>query len=386
MGSITRREFARQSALAGLGLASFLAGCSGGRQKPDLGRLTPLSGSPAPKSLVVCQDGTWDTPRDRSNVIKLYEALIGNRERYVYYHAGVGQFGERLSGGDTGLGTSRLIMDAYEFLSINYTAGDRIYLFGFSRGACAVRSLASFIDKCGLVPVAGLSDADRRKQIRRAYALYLACHNQSQLEALRQESTYPCEVEMVGVWDTVGALGTHLVEVEGLNDLLEGLHDMAPHKTLRHGYHAVAIDERREDFRVTLWGSERVDLEEVWFAGVHSNVGGDYPDSRLSDIALNWMVARARCHSLRFGAAGPIASVPWPHAAKDRFGLQESWKEPLRQQRRLAPEGRIPSGATLHWTVPGLLESAGYEPRNLITGPTRSVYRIIPDDGACDRR
>jgi uncharacterized protein (DUF2235 family) len=392
MSAVTRRDFSRRAMSAGLGLAGLMMGCSRSMQSP---RASTLSApEPGPKALVVCQDGTWDSfdghldaSATASNVAKLYAALVDDDPRQVkYYHDGVGQFGDRVLGGDLGAGTSKRIMAAYEFLSTNYADGDRIYLFGFSRGAFAVRSLASFIDKCGLVNAARVKQehGDLHARIGEAYEVYLSCHNPAETERLRlRATTIPaCPVEMVGVWDTVGSLGAHVIKLPLAQRLVEGLHDVEPHESLRHGYHALAIDERREDFYPTPWGRPRHGLEEVWFAGVHSNVGGGYADSRLSDIALNWMMAKAQCHGLRFTKA-LVPTTLRLGGVKDRYGLEESLKPGMAERIRLGDGHQIPRQQMVHWSVPRLIDTTGYAPRNVGSASMRDVYRITPDDDGC---
>src|SRR5262249_19972562 len=142
MGRLTRREFTKVAALTSLGAMAFLTGCTRSFQKPDLRALSMAPPATEPKALVVCQDGTWNSfdgdPGDSAeitNVARLYGALSGSSRQRVYYHNGVGQFGDRIAGGDLGAGLSQRIIVAYEFLCKNYSRGDQIYLFGFSRGA-----------------------------------------------------------------------------------------------------------------------------------------------------------------------------------------------------------------------------------------------------------
>jgi hypothetical protein len=184
----------------------------------------------------------------------------------------------------------------------NYSVGDEIYLFGFSRGAYTVRSLAGLIRNSGLLRI---HHADREAE---AYALYRdrdpAKHpNADAARDFRARYSYdPLEITCIGVWDTVGALGlpVEFFHID-VHDRFR-FHDVTLSSRVRNAFHALAIDERRKPFAPTLWEQPVEDmqrnwLEQAWFSGVHSNVGGGYPDSALSDVTLHWMIDRvqSRC-------------------------------------------------------------------------------------------
>ena len=273
------------------------------------------------KKIVVCSDGTWNKPgiKDRgkpvkTNVQKIYEAIntgTSQTPQLKYYGQGVGTgftLGDMILGGSTGLGIDANIMNAYKFLMWNYEPGDEIYLFGFSRGAYTVRSLAGFIRNCGIMQPGYLHliseaynlyrdrssithpDSDLMKSFKRAYGI-------------NQEETF---IHFIGVWDTVGALGIPLKWFDIMNRRYQ-FHDVTISSQIKYAYHALAVDEKRKTFTPTLWqlspkavedGSQI--SEQVWFPGVHSNVGGGYADSGLSDIALQWMIDKARNTGLEF--------------------------------------------------------------------------------------
>ena len=272
------------------------------------------------KRLVVCCDGTWNRPDQVSggvgcptNVTKLALGLApedqwGNPQ-LLHYERGVGtgRF-ERLRGGAFGLGLSRNIRSCYRFLAACYEPGDELYLFGFSRGAFTARSLA------GLVRNSGILDRRHVDRVDDAYALYRARRPDSHPRGIearifrRMHSHDDCTVRMIGVWDTVGALGiplrgAHLIP--WLNRRWQ-FHDTDLSSRVTAAFHALAIDERRGPFGPTLWRKqpEATDqtLEQVWFAGAHSDVGGGYPEPELAEIALLWMVDRARACGLEFDA------------------------------------------------------------------------------------
>jgi uncharacterized protein (DUF2235 family) len=193
-------------------------------------------------------------------------------------------------------------MDCYRFLVHNYNPGDQLFFFGFSRGAYTVRSLAGFIRNCGLIR------REHAAQIPAAFRLYRKRSRSSSPDAdepIRFRSDFAVAditpIEFVGVWDTVGALGIPVPFWGTLGKKEFLFHDTAPSKIIQHARHAVAIDEDREDFLPTLWSSKPdFDLQQVWFAGVHSDVGGGYTDRGLSDCASRWMLGQAEGFGLQF--------------------------------------------------------------------------------------
>lgn len=272
------------------------------------------------KRLVVCCDGTWNRPDQvqgelvaPTNVTKLALGLAAEDEwgnpQLLHYERGVGTGRwERIRGGAFGLGLSRNVRSCYRFLAANYEPGDELYLFGFSRGAFTARSLA------GLIRNSGILERRHLERIDDAYALYRARRPEAhprRIEARifrRMYSHDECTIRMLGVWDTVGALGIpargwHLLP--WLNRRWE-FHDTELSSRVRAAYQALAIDERRGPFEPTLWRRQEEageqTLEQVWFAGAHSDVGGGYPEPELAEIALLWMVDRARACGLEFDA------------------------------------------------------------------------------------
>lgn len=269
------------------------------------------------KRIVVCCDGTWNKPgiTDRgqpveTNVEKVYKALNTQNplvKQVKYYGQGVGTnfaISDRIVGGSTGLGIDRNIKDAYRFLMWSYEPGDEIYLFGFSRGAYTVRSLAGFIRNCGILRPEYLG------LVNEAYRLYRdrTVHTHPDCDLMKAfKKSYAIEeetlIEFMGVWDTVGALGIPIRWFQWWNRRYQ-FHDVKLGRQVKNAYHALALDERRKVFSPALWEiNEELKMqncEQVWFPGVHSNVGGGYADSGLSDIALKWMMDKARAVGLEF--------------------------------------------------------------------------------------
>lgn len=278
------------------------------------------------KRIAICCDGTWNTPdqTDRgvaepTNVTKLADAVArtaGGAAQMLFYHPGIGTSGSwisRLYDGFTGSGISTTILEAYRFVIENYEPGDQLFLFGFSRGAFTVRSLAGLIRSCGILRHNAVY------AIPKAFRLYRArppATHPREREATLFRRTYAVEelspIEFVGVWDTVGALGNPLL----FGNLSPGnrFHDVDLSTKVRNAFQALAIDEKRRFFEATLWhqqpdGVGRQQLEQVWFCGTHSNVGGGYADARLSDIAFAWLLEKARACGL---GIDPVATDPDP--------------------------------------------------------------------------
>jgi uncharacterized protein (DUF2235 family) len=283
------------------------------------------------KRIVVCFDGTWNKPGENgdetdveTNVCRIYESLLETSpldgwKQISWYDRGVGtRFFERLRGGALGRGLDTNIKQGYAYLSTVYDDGDQIFVFGFSRGAYTGRSLVGLIRKCGLLrknvlPVVDLETRGRDEIedmlddlieetiIDQAYDIYRKRDDKAdtdEAERFRRENGREVGIKFLGVWDTVGALGVPLLAFEGFNNRKYEFHDTKLSKIVENAYHAVAIDEHRDLYDVALWEPEEPvnaprKLEQRWFVGAHSDVGGGYKDRWLSDASLRWMQERA---------------------------------------------------------------------------------------------
>lgn len=278
-----------------------------------------------PKNIVVCCDGTANEfKRDRTNVVKLFFALVKEPGvQACYYHPGVGTMAApgfatkagakiaELAGLAFGYGLNDDISHAYAFICRNFQPEDKLYLFGFSRGAYTARAVASMLHMYGLIP----SDNDRLVPyaVRMMWAIHAlqkrgkptatADPRIDQYFGLAREfkATFSrkCAPHFVGVWDTVSSVGW-------LSNPLS-LPCTSNNSDIAIGRHAVAIDERRAFFRTNLWRPSSdpalagpKDMQQVWFPGVHCDVGGGYPEaeSGLAKIALKWMLDEARLAGL----------------------------------------------------------------------------------------
>jgi uncharacterized protein (DUF2235 family) len=292
-----------------------------------------------PKKLIVCADGTWNTDNDKdqghpkiTNVARVAGALLPTDRQgipqLVHYERGVGtDIGIRIRGGSLGRGLFQNVVDAYRFLVHNYEPGDRVYLFGFSRGAYTVRSLAGLIRNSGILKRGQESFEEEAVALYRDYDPETAPDGAKSIQ-FRADHSHDVDVEFIGVWDTVGALG--IPGLDGRFRLLKGLdwqfHDVTLSGRVKNAFHALAIHEHRTDFVPTLWEQKpgsvgKQNFEQAWFSGAHSDVGGGYQEAGLSDVALEWMVHRAKNHGkLEFDEVALNLRPDAEAAGHDSFG------------------------------------------------------------------
>jgi uncharacterized protein (DUF2235 family) len=276
----------------------------------------------AVKRLIICCDGTWDRPgtKDdenntlRSNVEKIHKVIArvapDGTEQLVKYEDGVGATGglwNRVINGATGGGLDQNIVKAYRFIVEHYVHGDEIYLFGFSRGAYTARSVAGLIRNCGILQSQNVHLAQKAFNFYRDRSPDKHPDSEAAKDFIRQYS-HAAHVKFIGVWDTVGSLGIPLGWLQLFNKKKYSFHDVQLSSTIKFAFHALAIDERRRLFKPTLWqrsknsvkNKTQQHVEQVWFTGVHCNVGGGYHDERLSDLTLAWMIDRSKLADLAF--------------------------------------------------------------------------------------
>jgi uncharacterized protein (DUF2235 family) len=363
------------------------------------------------KRIIIACDGTWNRPDQvhddevtPTNVTKLALAVAdedGGTEQCVFYERGVGTGGvvDRLSGGSVGIGLSKNVLAPYRFLAQHYKPGDDLYLFGFSRGAFTARSLAGLIGNCGILRPEHLGavddafalyraraestrpDSNEARLFRRAYA-----YREKPRESEHRHAADRTPIRFLGVWDTVGALGIPIpVPVpKAVRRFLTrrwSFHDVQLGSHVWHAAHAMAIDEHRRPFEPTPFKRQRdapptQTIEQVWFAGVHCDVGGGYLDPRLADITLLWMADRAAAHGLAFKSewfhrtAAPVkdrretGEDVEPDAlgeAHDSMNPFYRLLKPLDRRLEAAPDSRVASSARLRLET----ASAEYHPKTL---------------------
>ncbi len=271
------------------------------------------------KNIVVLMDGTWDSLDQKTNgiptltnVAKIKDIVINDHARQrVYYDDGVGADDSGLSkliSGATGHKINNKIIEGYQFIMQNWTPHDSIYLFGFSRGAYTVRYIADFIAHNGLLMlVAGETSEQQFQRVEQYFNQYKKARNTEGVK-IDLSIANKCIIKMIGVWDTVGELGIPLSVLTKINHNLYEFHDNLLHPNVLSGYQALAIDEQRKNFIPCLW-QPRAGVTQEWFAGVHSDVGGGYIESGLSDFTLSWMVDKAYKQQGILINASPFTSI-----------------------------------------------------------------------------
>lgn len=350
------------------------------------------------RNIIICFDGTWNTPGRAvsadgdagSNVWKLHQAIpeyIGGQAQLKWYAAGIGsRWYNKLPGAVFGVGLSRQIQNGYRQLVRLYQDGDRVFVFGFSRGAYSARSLV------GMIRNAGLLKLEHQRRVSQAYALYRTRDEGPDTENarfFRRRYAREIEIQCLGVWDTVGALGIPVESFDWFNQAFYRFHDTQLSHIVRHAYQALAIDEHRRNYCATLWeprGVPSQTIEQVWFSGAHANVGGGYADNPLSDLPLRWMAEKAAGCGL---GLDPQRLPPLPGFLPP---ITDSWRRFLGGAcSRVEPRHYRPLGATRHGQErlhPSVLQrmrqDAGYRPKNpvlehLADGPLAGGRLRLPD-------
>jgi uncharacterized protein (DUF2235 family) len=328
-----------------------------------------------PKNIVLFSDGTGNSAGKlfRTNIWRFYQALdlTDPSKQVALYDDGVGTSSFRplaLLGGVFGFGLKRNVLDLYTFLCRNYVLGDRIYVFGFSRGAFTARVLT------GLVALKGLPQCDteeeRQRYARDAYRSFRHHFNRTKgvvgplrwvrdaavigWRRLRRHRTYDevttlpiTRIEFVGVWDTVAAYGAPVAEItRAIDDWIWPLsmpdYDLC--RKVARARHALALDDERDTFHPLIWNeapeTDPDRIRQVWFAGVHSNLGGGYADDALSLVSLDWMMTEAKGLHLKPGAHAEIRAQMNPNAPiyDSRAGLAGYYRyQPRKISARLDP-------------------------------------------------
>ncbi len=333
------------------------------------------------KNIVICCDGTNNQyGTTNTNVVRLFATLVQDERQVAYYHPGLGTMGapgawtqsaqwfSRLLGQAFGRGLAEDLCAAYVFLMHSYEPGDRVFLFGFSRGSYTVRTLA------GLLHMFGLIRTGNESLVPYAIRMLTKLDAHSFEVAGKFKQTFSRTFEgiwFVGVWDTVSSVGWVRTPLK--------IPYAANNPDIKIGRHAIAIDEGRAFFRQNLWKpaappkpSGPADLKQVWFAGVHCDIGGGYPpaENGLSMIALRWMLRESKQAGLLVDSTkeglvlGSIAADP---RADIHNSLTPAWwiaefvpkphwdmtKDPPKKRYRMNLWRRrsISEGSTIHETV-----------------------------------
>ncbi len=290
------------------------------------------------KNIIVCCDGTGNEfGATNTNVVKLFAALeLGDATKQVgYYDPGVGtgnprgavsptkRTADKLMGLAVGFGLYRNIADAYRYIMKTWEPDDRLYIFGFSRGAYTARALTGFLHMMGLLQPGSDNLIPYALEIYRKKIPGDRNQRQQHFEvAGRFKSTFSrtCNPHFIGVWDTVKTVGwwDALKIKHKWQTALPYTYEMP---SVAYGRHAISIDEKRTRFRTNLWQRKQGDnQQQVWFPGVHSDVGGGYKETGLSDIALKWMLIGAQ-HQDMIVKDGAIDSInpDWKMQAHESY-------------------------------------------------------------------
>jgi len=277
------------------------------------------------KRLAIFLDGTWNSVESNTNVWRM-RALCATKgqdgvPQLVYYSVGVNGF----LGGVFGQGLDENIRLAYEWLIENYNPGDEIFIFGFSRGAYTARSLAGLIAMDGVLKAGspiGISELfDRyRKGDEETIWRLREMQNAGEVSNFTEQEKWllkysqPANVNVIGVWDTVGSVGLAAGDIPGISRSSFDYLQTGLRIHILNGYHALALDEHRNDFAPTLWDVRHPKnpnaivapprplsgVEQRWFVGAHANVGGGYQTDLLAQAPLRWMMKKAETQGLTF--------------------------------------------------------------------------------------
>lgn len=261
------------------------------------------SRSRGPVTHVVILDGTMSTLEEgyetnAGKTFRLMQEMARKHPISLHYEAGIQWQGfRRALDVMAGVGINRQIRRAYGVIASRYRPGDRIFLFGYSRGAYAVRSLAGVIDRVGLLK----ADCATERYVRLAYRHYRRGPDGPAAQDFRAAHCHEeTKIDMIGVWDTVRALGLRVPVLWRVSPVEHEFHNHELGCAVRHGYHAIAHDETRRAFEPVLWKTRegyQGTLEQVWFRGTHGDIGGHllgHEVSRpLANLPLQWMLDKA---------------------------------------------------------------------------------------------
>jgi uncharacterized protein (DUF2235 family) len=361
-----------------------------------------------PKTICIFSDGTGQggmaRAKTNTNVFTLYQAAksADPARQFAFYDPGLGsqkdgaevgwgRWLQNLVSQATGLGISRNIKDCYGALLKVFEPGDRVFLFGFSRGAYTVRSLGGVLKLCGVPTRDGKGRSPRRirearlalvhEAIETVYKTYgrepAAQEQRRKLGAEYRQRYASVEIapDFIGVWDTVRALG-----LPGSGDIFiwrHEFHDATLDARVPCARHAVAIDEERDAFAPVLWDETEADrstgrIRQLWFAGVHSDIGGRYPERDLSDIALQWVAEEAMALNPPLLINRAVLNLHPNPSGLQHDELETSWLPWRRGLRRLTDRDLVSPSVEERFKAPAVRFVDGtrpYRPRGLRDHP-----------------
>lgn len=364
------------------------------------------------RRLVLFFDGTWNTPKSTTNVTRLRDSLsrrsADGRQQLGEYVVGIGTRWNRRIRGAFGKEVNDRVRKGYRFLVNAYRPGDEIFILGFSRGAFAARSLAGFLDRCGLLrdeSVLSVEEVFERYRLARLVAgraelAGVLEHGGADLlsEADRRlvGNSDLVPIQFVGVWDTVRYYDLPFGNIRGLSRSQNLFHEIQPTASNHNLYQALAIDEHRRPYRHEAFNATDlpagVKLEQRWFAGAHSNVGGGYRNNRLADVPLAWIQSRAIECGLSFDTVVQLRGDEHLEAVIDsyaRFLLGTYRFIHRRYTRQIRPNNTRRSAQaaaveTIDGTVFDRCRRLGYEPTNLAQWADRSGQELNTFSGVTE--
>lgn len=352
----------------------------------------------ATRRLVLLFDGTWNKPESNTNVERLRQ-LIASRdgagnEQLVNYIPGVGvkRGITHLLGGAFGYGLSDNVLDGYRWLCETWQPGDLLYLFGFSRGAYTARSLGGLIRKCGLLR-RGADGSVGKAEMSAAYDFYRDTKSKPDdplAVKFRADHSVGIDIHFIGVWDTVGSLGIPVTASWfPYARARYQFHDTELSKIVKYAYQALALDEHRADFTPAVWTRnpytikpgetptskkiEQIDIEQRWFIGSHSDVGGGNdrdgagrkPDP-LPELSLAWLQRKAiaaglACNELLMPESDADTGVPRNSYTEFMSGIYKEFKSPFDRLLGTGVNEKVDDSVWHRW-----LADAGYRSPSLV--------------------
>ncbi|HHT9159778.1 MAG TPA: DUF2235 domain-containing protein [Candidatus Brocadiaceae bacterium] len=363
------------------------------------------------KNIVLCADGTGNmggyTPS--SSVYKIYNEIDvhNDKKQLKFYDNGVGTNKNkylRAASGALGLGFKTNVRDLYLFLARNYEEGDQVYFFGFSRGAATVRACSGFIAACGLVNGKDMKEDDLQNAVDEALLAYVKIESNPPLaEKCKETNSHGViQIQFLGVWDTVSSLGfpqkwvITSVGMLVLNVFFKSLDYFSdlffPHRfynyeltpNVKYACQALAIDDERTSFWPMVWNekSHSNPVEQVWFAGMHSNVGGGYPRAGMANVALEWMMIRAKNNGLIFKGTSmqSVYNDANPHGRMfdSRDGFSIYYRYHPRDIEKLCKD-TLDGSIKVHESV---IERMAYKTANYAPGNLPMNFDAVTNDGA----
>jgi len=344
------------------------------------------------KNIVVFSDGTGQEggTDHNTNVYKTFNLILDRSRRQVsFYDKGLGTGWKKATGNIMGRGFSKKILEGYKFIFENFEDDDRIFLFGFSRGAATVRSLSGFIHLFGVLP------RSRSDLIEKAWKIYKIKNREKRkkraTEFVDLNHTMWARVHFLGVWDTVAALGLPDTRIDKILNWIvpHGFHDFELSDSVTNAYHALAIDDCRKTFHPVPFTQDLESyqtLRQVWFMGMHTDVGGGYTQHEVSDIALEWMVQNAVREGLHiFKPKDGFKTTCTPNANGHMHDSRDTfWKRKIFKAKQRYWDEAVCGRAVIHQSVEmrtastDNVEDGGYEPWILGLDPEVERWTHLP--------